>query len=325
MRSRRGGEPETYYLTCPVCGALPGTSCIEDYQELARVHPSRRMSVAERNRRHAATGWEPPELAGLSLRERGAGGTALSPHGAGTAPGDRPAQGAEPCGEPGIARPSATPAPGPPATRTGPRRGQAPRTRAPTKPPGPGSPRTWEVSRARRRPPLAAARCSGHPVAGHERPGPAGPRQAAASPCGEPRQREQGPPVLPQPRTPAQELRGTRPDPARPRAGRRHRHRPGRPAPADGNLTGAGLGPVSRERRPLTARLPAPASGVSRLPAEARSGLSDLADTLITVSDNPAGALLASVQLDPLCPRCPAVHRRGRRQRAAQLRGQRLP
>jgi hypothetical protein len=46
MRSRRGDEPETYYLTCPVCGALPGTSCIEDYQELARVHPSRRMSVA---------------------------------------------------------------------------------------------------------------------------------------------------------------------------------------------------------------------------------------------------------------------------------------
>ena len=125
MRSRRGDEPETYYLTCPVCGALPGTSCIEDYQELARVHPSRRMSVAERNRRHAATGWEPPELAGLRLRERGTGGTALSPHGAGTAPGGRPAQGAEPCGEPGTARPSATPAPGPACheDRTTPRAG----------------------------------------------------------------------------------------------------------------------------------------------------------------------------------------------------------
>jgi hypothetical protein len=63
MLGRRGDEPETYHLTCPVCGALPGTSCIEDFQELERVHPSRRMSVAERNRRHAVTGWEPPELA----------------------------------------------------------------------------------------------------------------------------------------------------------------------------------------------------------------------------------------------------------------------
>lgn len=33
-----------------------------------------------------------------------------------------------------------------PATRTGPRCGQAPGTRALAKPPGPGSPRTWEVS-----------------------------------------------------------------------------------------------------------------------------------------------------------------------------------
>lgn len=63
MRWRRGDEPETYHLTCPVCGALPGTSCTEDFQELERVHPSRRMSVDERNRRHAASGWEPPELA----------------------------------------------------------------------------------------------------------------------------------------------------------------------------------------------------------------------------------------------------------------------
>ena len=73
MRSRRGGEPETYHLTCPVCGALPGTSCIENYQERERVHPSRKMSVAERNRR-AANGWEPPELTERRLRERGAQG-----------------------------------------------------------------------------------------------------------------------------------------------------------------------------------------------------------------------------------------------------------
>jgi hypothetical protein len=79
MRSSRGPEPETYHLTCPVCGALPGTSCIEDYQELERVHPSRRMSVAERNRRHAATGWEPPELAERRVRERAAEGTGRRP------------------------------------------------------------------------------------------------------------------------------------------------------------------------------------------------------------------------------------------------------
>jgi hypothetical protein len=77
-RRERGDEPETYHLTCPVCGALPGTSCIENYPELDRVHPSRRMSVAERNRRHAATGWEPPELTERRLRERGAGDEAAS-------------------------------------------------------------------------------------------------------------------------------------------------------------------------------------------------------------------------------------------------------
>jgi hypothetical protein len=70
MRWRRGDEPETYHLTCPVCGALPGTSCIEDFQELERVHPSRKMSVDERNRRHAAFGWEPPELAERRLGNR---------------------------------------------------------------------------------------------------------------------------------------------------------------------------------------------------------------------------------------------------------------
>ena len=54
---------ETFHLTCMVCGALPGTTCIdEDYQELPRVHPSRRMSIGERNWRFRQ-GWEPPELA----------------------------------------------------------------------------------------------------------------------------------------------------------------------------------------------------------------------------------------------------------------------
>ena len=36
------------------------------------MHPSRRMSVAERNRRHAAIGWEPPELAERRLGKRDA-------------------------------------------------------------------------------------------------------------------------------------------------------------------------------------------------------------------------------------------------------------
>jgi hypothetical protein len=56
------GKFETHHLTCMVCGALPGTTCLdEDYQELARVHPSRRMSIGERNWRFRQ-GWEPPEL-----------------------------------------------------------------------------------------------------------------------------------------------------------------------------------------------------------------------------------------------------------------------
>jgi hypothetical protein len=71
MRSRQGEEFETYHLTCPVCCALPGTSCIdEDYQELARVHPSRRVSITERNQRRDASGWEPPELAARHARAR---------------------------------------------------------------------------------------------------------------------------------------------------------------------------------------------------------------------------------------------------------------
>ena len=72
MGNRRGGATGTYHLTCPVCGALPGTSCLEDYQELEQIHPSRRVSVAERNRRQADSGWEPPELAERRPRERDA-------------------------------------------------------------------------------------------------------------------------------------------------------------------------------------------------------------------------------------------------------------
>jgi hypothetical protein len=53
---------ETYHLICPVGGALRGTTCIDtDYQELAQVHPSRRMSIDERNWRFRQ-GREPPEL-----------------------------------------------------------------------------------------------------------------------------------------------------------------------------------------------------------------------------------------------------------------------
>jgi hypothetical protein len=38
IRSSQGEDFETYHLTCPVCSALPGTSCIdEEYQELARI------------------------------------------------------------------------------------------------------------------------------------------------------------------------------------------------------------------------------------------------------------------------------------------------
>ena len=61
---------ETHQLMCVVCGALPGTTCLdEDLRELAEVHPSRRLTIAERNWR-TRNGWEPPELA--ARRERGA-------------------------------------------------------------------------------------------------------------------------------------------------------------------------------------------------------------------------------------------------------------
>jgi hypothetical protein len=53
-----------------VCGALPGTTCLDsDYQELPQVHPSRRMSIAERNWRFRQ-GWEPPELVELRRKRR---------------------------------------------------------------------------------------------------------------------------------------------------------------------------------------------------------------------------------------------------------------
>jgi len=61
MRDRPGNF-ETYHLTCMVCGALPGMTCVDGDQERAEVHPSRRMSIAERNWR-TRNGWKPPELA----------------------------------------------------------------------------------------------------------------------------------------------------------------------------------------------------------------------------------------------------------------------
>jgi hypothetical protein len=61
MRDQRN-ESETYHLTCMVCGALPGTTCVDsDFHDLPQVHPSRRISISERNWR-SRQGWEPPEL-----------------------------------------------------------------------------------------------------------------------------------------------------------------------------------------------------------------------------------------------------------------------
>jgi hypothetical protein len=60
---------ETYHLTCMVCGALPGMTCVDGDQERAEVHPSRRMSITERNWR-ARNGWEPPELVERRRRRR---------------------------------------------------------------------------------------------------------------------------------------------------------------------------------------------------------------------------------------------------------------
>jgi hypothetical protein len=60
---------ETHHLTCMVCGALPGTTCLDGDQERAEIHPSRRMSIAERNWR-SGRGWEPPELVGRHRKQR---------------------------------------------------------------------------------------------------------------------------------------------------------------------------------------------------------------------------------------------------------------
>ena len=59
---------ETDHLMCMVCGPLPGiTRLDEDLRELLEMHPSRRLTIAERNWR-TRNGWEPPELAGRSER-----------------------------------------------------------------------------------------------------------------------------------------------------------------------------------------------------------------------------------------------------------------
>jgi len=79
MRDRQSEKPETCALTCPVCGALPGTSCIEDDRELAEIHPSRQISIAERNYRRHASGWEPPELAERRRRAQAARAALFDP------------------------------------------------------------------------------------------------------------------------------------------------------------------------------------------------------------------------------------------------------
>jgi hypothetical protein len=62
MRSQQD-QFETHHLTCLVCGALPGTACVDsEFQELPEVHPSRRITISERNWR-LQQGWQPPELA----------------------------------------------------------------------------------------------------------------------------------------------------------------------------------------------------------------------------------------------------------------------
>jgi hypothetical protein len=68
MRADRD-KCETHHLMCMVCGALPGVSCIDGDQERSQVHPSRRMSIAERNWR-SRQGWEPPELAERRREQR---------------------------------------------------------------------------------------------------------------------------------------------------------------------------------------------------------------------------------------------------------------
>jgi hypothetical protein len=87
LRTGRGTVAcETHHLMCVVCGALPGTTCLdEDLRELEQVHPSRRLTIAERNWR-TRNGWEPPELterrgrtAARSRPEQGPAGPGCSP------------------------------------------------------------------------------------------------------------------------------------------------------------------------------------------------------------------------------------------------------
>jgi len=49
--------------------ALPGAACVDsDFHELLEAHPSRRMTISERNWRNQQ-GWQPPELAGREKQE----------------------------------------------------------------------------------------------------------------------------------------------------------------------------------------------------------------------------------------------------------------
>jgi hypothetical protein len=57
---------------------------------MERVHPSRLMSVAERNRRRAVSGWEPPELAERRIQENKSKGTSSPRPGATTSAGRGP-------------------------------------------------------------------------------------------------------------------------------------------------------------------------------------------------------------------------------------------
>ncbi len=60
---------EIHQLMRMVCGALSDKTCLdEDLRELPEVHPSRRLTIADRNWRPHRNGWEPQELA--ELRER---------------------------------------------------------------------------------------------------------------------------------------------------------------------------------------------------------------------------------------------------------------
>lgn len=54
---------ETHHLMCTVCGTMPGTvGPGGDVRELAEVHPSRRLTIAERDWR-TRNGWERSGLA----------------------------------------------------------------------------------------------------------------------------------------------------------------------------------------------------------------------------------------------------------------------